>query len=378
MSDKKSVTRPIPVPTNGEVPASGAPAVQSQANPVWAQTPRASAKMPKRLPDMPPEEAVAETGPQPVLEPTQDGIWVAQASSPVLAATDAGATTTAAEATAASTSTVAASGTVATSSLGLAALGVGGAAVVVAARTTASKNGDTTAPVFTSDATATVKENSPTNTAAYTATVTDASTVKFTLTAGEPDNDAFTLDASTGELRFKASPDYETRKQYTVKITATDASGNSSQQDVTINITDQPDTSVATSGAVTLGKAVAGLVVQAYDQNDQAIEGAKATTDAQGHYTLQIGAQYTGQKITLKVTDPNPGDGSGYVDEATGESRDITTALRASLVLGTSSEQQAQCTSSAMAGSSSKTASTLQFMRQRPKSTCPIPATITW
>ena len=47
----------------------------------------------------------------------------------------------------------------------------------------------------------------------------------------------------------------------------------------------------------------------------------------------------------IRVSDPDAGDGIGYVDEATGESKDFGTALRAAIVLGgVGSSQKAQIT----------------------------------
>lgn len=98
------------------------------------------------------------------------------------------------------------------------------------------------------------------------------------------------------------------------------------------------------TGKVTAGQSVAGLVVQAYDKDGKAIAGARAVTDENGSYTLSIDRQYVGQTIVLKVTDPDATDGRGYIDEATGESKDFGTALRAAVELRTTETQVAQIT----------------------------------
>ena len=94
---------------------------------------------------------------------------------------------------------------------------------------------------------------------------------------------------------------------------------------------DTPATSLIASGAVTLGVASAGLLVQAKDAQGRVI--ASTTTDENGRYSLQIDASYAGQVVTLTVTDPDRSDGLAYVDEATGASKDILVDIRAQFVL---------------------------------------------
>lgn len=92
---------------------------------------------------------------------------------------------------------------------------------------------DTTAPVFTSNATVSVNEN---QTSALTLTATDASSVTYSISGG--DSSLFNIDSSTGVVTFKTAPDYETKTSYTFTATATDAKNNVSTQTITININD--------------------------------------------------------------------------------------------------------------------------------------------
>jgi hypothetical protein len=87
------------------------------------------------------------------------------------------------------------------------------------------------------------------------------------------------------------------------------------------------------SGAITLGPAVAGhtLVVSAYDSAGRLI--AQAPLDASGRYTLSIPSGYTGP-LLLRVTDAD--DRPDYIDEATGQPRDLDGELRSVAVLGSS------------------------------------------
>jgi hypothetical protein len=67
------------------------------------------------------------------------------------------------------------------------------------------------APVITSGATGTIAENAATSTAAYTVAATDDGENSGTLTYSLSGTDAglFDIDANTGKVTFKASPDYE-------------------------------------------------------------------------------------------------------------------------------------------------------------------------
>ncbi|MFN6338928.1 MAG: Calx-beta domain-containing protein [Cyanobacteriota bacterium] len=106
---------------------------------------------------------------------------------------------------------------------------------------------DSSEPVFTSGGSAAVNENEPAGTVVYTATCSDSSAVTFSL-AGT-DASAFAIDAVSGALSIKASPDFETRTSYSVSILATDAAGNTATQAVVVSVTDVPEGPV---GALTL------------------------------------------------------------------------------------------------------------------------------
>ncbi|MGY0194624.1 SwmB domain-containing protein [Leptothrix sp. BB-4] len=97
------------------------------------------------------------------------------------------------------------------------------------------------------------------------------------------------------------------------------------------------------SGVVAMGLSSAGLLITAYDRNGNAID--TALTDDQGHFALHnIAATLAGQAITLVAVDADPTDGIGYVDEATGESRDLVGELRTTMIVGTAVQQTAAIT----------------------------------
>ncbi len=109
---------------------------------------------------------------------------------------------------------------------------------------------DTTAPVITSSDTFVADEN---QTAIGTVTASDLQTVTFTVSGTE------LQITSGGVLTFVVAPDYETKSVYTATVTATDASLNSTTQDITVNVNDvggiddDPGTGTGTSTSTGTG-----------------------------------------------------------------------------------------------------------------------------
>ena len=95
---------------------------------------------------------------------------------------------------------------------------------------------DEEAPVFTSANDVSVDENVSTSEIIYTAIATDVGTITYSL--GGSDAGSFNLEASSGELTFITSPDYETQSSYSVTITATDDSNNATDLMLTITVND--------------------------------------------------------------------------------------------------------------------------------------------
>lgn len=94
---------------------------------------------------------------------------------------------------------------------------------------------DTTGPVFTSTDVATaVSENSATSTTIYTALATGATA--YSLKAGALDSDQFVIDSTTGVVKLKTSPDFETKPNYSFTVLASDAAGNVTEKTVTLAI----------------------------------------------------------------------------------------------------------------------------------------------
>ena len=91
---------------------------------------------------------------------------------------------------------------------------------------------DTTAPVFTSSAAWSAPEN---QTSIGTVTATDLDTVSFTVSGS-----ALNI-TSSGVLTFASAPDNENYNTITATITASDPSGNTAEQSITVNVRDVDD-----------------------------------------------------------------------------------------------------------------------------------------
>ncbi len=109
---------------------------------------------------------------------------------------------------------------------------------------------DVTAPVFTSATTVNFAENG--TGAAYTVTATDANDLTYSL-GDRNDEDFFNIDA--GVVTFKSAPDHEEPRNeeldndYVINVIASDGN-NSSNQNVTISVTNVNETPFFTSTAV--------------------------------------------------------------------------------------------------------------------------------
>ncbi|MCR9080162.1 MAG: cadherin domain-containing protein [Hyphomonadaceae bacterium] len=105
---------------------------------------------------------------------------------------------------------------------------------------------DDEAPVITSEASATVVENPADGQVVYTATATDVDSETVTFSLAGADADLFEIDASSGEVSFVGSPDYDDAGDadgdnvYEIQIVASDGT-NSSTQTVEITVTDVND-----------------------------------------------------------------------------------------------------------------------------------------
>jgi T1SS-143 domain-containing protein len=120
------------------------------------------------------------------------------------------------------------------------------------------------APVISSSATASVNEGVAGGSAVYTAVAADpgGGTVTYSLTG--TDASAFTINASTGVVAIKASPDFETKSSYSFNVVASDPSAHSNAEAVTLTVNDlAPAISSAATAAVNEGAAGGSTVYTA-------------------------------------------------------------------------------------------------------------------
>ncbi len=142
--------------------------------------------------------------------------------------------------------------------------------------------------VFSSGTTGSVNENAATSTVIYTAVASDAdgtsahNTLTYSLSG--VDADLLTIDAVTGEVRLKASANYEAKTSYNFTVTATDSGNLSSSQAVRVNVLDLNDNSPTLSaGAASATLVEAGGVNNAVSGTDNAtLTVSKADIDTVG------------------------------------------------------------------------------------------------
>ena len=157
-------------------------------------------------------------------------------------------------------------------------------------------NENDNAPTFTSPATASVAENQA---SAYGAAATDADGDPLSYSLSGTDAALFTIDANTGEVRFRAAPDFEMPGDadrdnvYDITVTASDGT-NSANHNVAITVTNENDNAPTFTSPATVS--VAENQVAAYEA---------AATDADGdplRYSL------SGTDAALFTIDANTGE----------------------------------------------------------------------
>ncbi|TWX68664.1 cadherin repeat domain-containing protein [Colwellia demingiae] len=175
---------------------------------------------------------------------------------------------------------------------------------------------DEVAPTITSAATATaLDENSGAGQVVYTVTSTDSGDIAtgattYSLKTGD-DAALFTINSSTGAVTLTANPDDEAKADYNFRVVASDAAGNSSEQAITLDITDLDDVAPTITSAVTASaldeNSGAGQVVYTVTSTDS----GDITTGATA-YSLKTGddaALFTINSNTGEVTlTANPDD----------------------------------------------------------------------
>ena len=115
-------------------------------------------------------------------------------------------------------------------------------------------------PIFTSGNSVGVAENHTVDSVVYTAMATDADGDTLTYSLSGTDGALFTIDPTTGAVRFIASPDFENpddaggNNVYDITVTASDGD-NSTNHDVTITVTNENDNDPIFSSGNSVGVA---------------------------------------------------------------------------------------------------------------------------
>ena len=176
-------------------------------------------------------------------------------------------------------------------------------------------------PEFTSDSSFSADENQ-TAIGTVTATDTDGEEITFTISGDE------LAITSAGVLTFISAPDYETKATYTATVTASDGT-NSTNQDITVNVTNVNDNSPAFTsnttfsaeenqtaiGTVLASDADGDTITFSISGSDIAIDSSAGVItfasapnyESQSSYTATVtvsdGTNSTTQDITVNVTD---------------------------------------------------------------------------
>jgi hypothetical protein len=127
---------------------------------------------------------------------------------------------------------------------------------------------DNTAPTFASASfTASVNENIATSTTIFTASAStdDNHALSYSLSTGDSGS-LFNIDATTGAVTFKSSPNYENLSVYNFAVIASDWAGNKATENIRLNINNLDE--VGTFAAIT-GNATSGGVITAGTLTDQ-------------------------------------------------------------------------------------------------------------
>ena len=99
---------------------------------------------------------------------------------------------------------------------------------------------DSSKPIFVSDDTVHINENTGPNKQIYTAVASDNSdNISYTLKSDNYDDaSSFAIDPLTGEVTLLVDPDFEDESSYSFTVVASDQAANSSEQQVTLSIND--------------------------------------------------------------------------------------------------------------------------------------------
>ena len=156
------------------------------------------------------------------------------------------------------------------------------------------------APVFTSAGGASVVENQSVASVVYTAVAGNADGDTLTYSLSGTDAGLFTIDPDTGEVRFRAAPDFENPADddednvHDVTVTASDGDSGRTDHTVAITVTDE-NHEIALSGL----DGTNGFTLTGIDPND--VSGASVSSagdvNGDGYDDLIIGAPFADSNV---------------------------------------------------------------------------------
>jgi hypothetical protein len=159
---------------------------------------------------------------------------------------------------------------------------------------------DTIAPIITSSNEVSIDENIGTGQVIYTITANDPNS---TFGIKGIDKDEFSVDPATGELTLLENPDFETKPEYDIIVTATDESENMRELPIIVTINNVDEISPEANSAVTSTSTsiVIGfsepIVNNSVTSSDFTISGAISNP------TVSL-ITFSASSITLSLTDP--------------------------------------------------------------------------
>ena len=176
-------------------------------------------------------------------------------------------------------------------------------------------------PIFTSDASASVAENQPTDSAVYTAQATDEDGDNLTYSLSGTDAARFTIDPATGAVSFIASPDFENpddaggNNVYDITVTASD-DDNSTDHDVAITVTNVNDNNPIFTSDTSVDVAenqTAAYTAVATDADGDVLSYSLSGTDA-GRFTINTATGEVSFNEAPDVENPDDANGDNVYD----------------------------------------------------------------
>ena len=164
---------------------------------------------------------------------------------------------------------------------------------------------DNVAPKFTSPSKVEIAENIGAAQVVYRAVASDASALTYSLRSWD-DAALFSIDAATGAVTLRENPDFERKSSYAFTVVATDSAGSSSEQAVTIRVTDVFED----ASAPIFTSSVTAMAIREDTGADQQVYRAAATDASPITFSLKAAGDAASFSIDaatgVVILQPNP------------------------------------------------------------------------